>query len=207
MSFGPDDVRAVMDGTAPRQMVRVVLTGSTCAEPCWFAHEEVCRCSCGGRNHGCLNIPGAKRPERTCKIGGATYRLKAIGKYAEIVAEACEINRQAGYRSVEKPSLVIGGQSRSWTPQEIENARSIGTDMWWSQYTYTWRVTDDGAPARLKPASIGQRKWTELSGWKDTPGVYLLWENTTPLQRPTTLVVDKQTGEPLPDQTPTRCHA
>lgn len=168
--------------------------------------NALCRCSCGGRNHGCLRDGGA-RPERTSRIDGALYRLKAIGRYNDIVRDACEINRLAGYSSVAKPQLVIGSQGKEWTPEEIAKAKAEGQTMWWSQYKYTWRTTDSGAPARLKSASATQMKWSELSGWANAPHkVYLLWELVDKPKLPTELVVDRETGLPLADQLPTRCH-
>jgi len=29
-----------------------LLSAHTCSEACWFAREEVCRCSCNGKHHG-----------------------------------------------------------------------------------------------------------------------------------------------------------
>ena len=54
-----------------------ILTGSTCGDACWHAREEICRCSCGGVNHGILN-QGGERPQRTCKIKGHFYELVAV---------------------------------------------------------------------------------------------------------------------------------
>jgi hypothetical protein len=53
-----------------------VMTGSTCGDMCWHAREEVCRCSCGGANHGILTKGGAQ-PKRTCKIENF-YELVAV---------------------------------------------------------------------------------------------------------------------------------
>lgn len=63
-----------------------ILTDSTCGEACWTAKEEVCRCSCCGVNHGILRAGGA-RPERTCKMDGCRYVLKAIGNGTEKLAQ------------------------------------------------------------------------------------------------------------------------
>lgn len=166
--------------------VMAILTTQTCGEACWHAREEVCRCSCGGRNHGCLTHADGQRPERTAKIDGYRYRLKAVGKYADIVRDACEINRLAGYSSVDKPMKYGEG---------------------WMQYRYTWRTTDSGAPARLKTVSQSQRAWKELQGWHEERSVYLLWERLEMPERPTQPVVDKDTGLPLADQLPPTCHA
>lgn len=54
-----------------------ILTSSTCGDNCWHAREEVCRCSCGGRNHGILT-QGGTQPERNGKIDGNPYELIAV---------------------------------------------------------------------------------------------------------------------------------
>ena len=43
----------------------------------WHAREDICRCSCGGRNHGILRN-GGEQPERTSRKGRAIYKLIAI---------------------------------------------------------------------------------------------------------------------------------
>lgn len=53
-----------------------VMTGSTCGDMCWHAREEICRCSCGGANHGILTRGGVA-PKRTCKIENF-YELVAV---------------------------------------------------------------------------------------------------------------------------------
>lgn len=53
------------------------LTGHTCGDACWHARELVCRCSCGGVNHGILNN-GGDRPQRTCQLDGNLYELAGI---------------------------------------------------------------------------------------------------------------------------------
>jgi len=54
-----------------------ILTGHTCGEACWHARDEVCRCSCGGANHGILHN-GSARPERTSKKDGQFYIIAGI---------------------------------------------------------------------------------------------------------------------------------
>lgn len=71
----------------------ITLTGSTCGEACWHAKENVCHCSCGGVNHGCLLSPDGARPVRTAKIDGVRYELKAIGNVEQ---EAMALNAAAG---------------------------------------------------------------------------------------------------------------
>ena len=81
-----------MDSEATRQrLITAVLTGSTCGEACWSAAEDVCKCSCGGKNHGILKDTG-KRPERTCKIQGRFYKLAGVGTWLDIRKAAYDYN-------------------------------------------------------------------------------------------------------------------
>jgi hypothetical protein len=128
----------------------VSLTGSTCGEACWTAREDICRCSCGGRNHGIWREgQNGVRPPRTSKIDGFFYRLAGVG-IRDIHKQAREINNAAGYRSVVKVNEQL-------------------------TYHYSWQDTDKGAPARVKPVSKSQRNWTELDPFEQDRYVYLLW--------------------------------
>lgn len=110
-----------------------IITDATCGEACWTAKEELCKCSCGGNNHGCLNTPESITPKRTCKIDGFRYELIAIGKYSEIYNYGERMNKEEGTKKL------------------------IGT------YTYYYNVTEPGALARVKAASGVQiTHWKEL---------------------------------------------
>ena len=58
--------------------VIAVLTATTCGEACWYAREHVCRCSCGGQNHGVLLSPTGERPPRTRKTGRYRWQLAGV---------------------------------------------------------------------------------------------------------------------------------
>ena len=68
-------------------MLGAILTQATCAEACWHAREDVCRCSCGGANHGCLISPDGTQPERTRRIDGVRYKLQATDGDIEHAAQ------------------------------------------------------------------------------------------------------------------------
>lgn len=184
VEFGPGDVQAMQSSPAsvPRCVRMAILTSTTCGEPCWHAREEVCRCSCGGRNHGCLLSDNGERPKRTAKIDGVRYNLVGVGTFADLSEQAKELNA-VQFRMVDKPARLESGG--------------------WHQYYYTWSETDSGAPARLKTATPQQLdKWAELSGWRGQRGIYLLWQIETMPPAPSIPVVHRITGEPLEDQTP-----
>ena len=80
------------------RMVEAILTSATCGDGCWYAREKVCRCSCGGKNHGCLLEAGAARPARTSRIQGTLYELSAIGKYGDLARDAAALLKAIGPR-------------------------------------------------------------------------------------------------------------
>jgi hypothetical protein len=55
-----------------------ILTAATCGDGCWHAREEICRCSCGGANHGILTRADGKQPNRTRKVKGELFELVAV---------------------------------------------------------------------------------------------------------------------------------
>lgn len=63
--------------------------GHTCGMACWAAKEDVCRCSCGGRNHGILRN-GDESLERTMHRKSKVYRLVAITTYGEADRLVCD---------------------------------------------------------------------------------------------------------------------
>lgn len=125
-----------------------ILTEATCGEACWCAREDVCRCSCGGKNHGCLRTSEGIRPNRTAKIDGFRYELKAFGKYGEMHSEARFVNHAAPKRK-----------------------------MNFGNYEYYWDASEPGAPARVKSATHAQfESWPELASAREANiRPYLLW--------------------------------
>jgi hypothetical protein len=137
-----------------------LMSDQTCGEACWHAREEICRCSCGGLNHGCLKDGNKKSPARSAKIDGFPYVLIAVGT-CEVIDEATRLNSPevAGYSSV----------------MRVDDELT---------YHYTWRDTERGAPARTKTASKAQLAgWKELTAFKDSnKSIYLIWKRVASLQ-------------------------
>lgn len=158
----------IKEGMTPLQ---AFLTDATCGEGCWEARELICRCSCGGKNHGCMKSKSGNRPQRTAKIDGEAYKLVSIGAYGDILKQYdalmktkesvkcdCEKEHKQGLRDVEKLKTHDGGIII---------------------YHYYWKETDVGSPARVKPATKSQLlSWEELQGIdrEKIRSPYLLWE-------------------------------
>lgn len=131
--------RKIAQGMSP---LIAFLSEATCGEACWEAREDVCRCSCGGKNHGCLRSPDGVRPVRNAKIDGYRYELKAVG-HDGLYDEAKAINKAAGYKAVDRVTDTL-------------------------IYHYNWSETDKGAPARLRKATKEQvAKWPELKAYRE----------------------------------------
>jgi hypothetical protein len=72
------------------------IRGHTCGDHCWFAREDECKCSCGGKNHGICRAEGSKRPDRTRKLDGAMFVMAEIGNYDALRHMANAENRKDG---------------------------------------------------------------------------------------------------------------
>ena len=139
------------------------ITEATCGEACWQAREDICRCSCGGKNHGCLRSANGIRPSRTSKIDGFMYEL-AEGGFTIDSEKALEPYQP---RSVEKMTV--------WSAEEGDHV---------IDYKYYWHDKDYGSPIRLRTASRSEvQRWEELTAYRQerlTP--YLLWKRLMPVK-------------------------
>jgi len=63
-----------------------IFSEQTCGANCWLAQEDVCKCSCNGKNHG-IALNGGN-PEKIIKIDGFRYKLFKIGSYNDLYHEA-----------------------------------------------------------------------------------------------------------------------
>lgn len=129
-----------MSGLLNLHGIKSFLSDITCGEACWEAREDVCHCSCGGKNHGIHRRGGTA--ERTAKIDGYKYKLEAVGKHRDLIQTAGEING----------SINING---FW-------------DFSYKSFKLVRRShLDKGAAARVKYATQAQvDKWKELEAFK-----------------------------------------
>ncbi len=137
-----------------------ILTENTCGEACWCAREEICRCSCGGKNHGILRTPEGTQPVRTSKIDGYRYELLAVGKREEL------------HDQIKRLMASLPIRSEQWAES--------------NHYVYHWEYTEKGSPIRVKYATPVQcEHWNELKMFRgiDTREFYrkspaLIWKRT-----------------------------
>lgn len=138
-----------------------VLTDRSCGESCWHAKEEVCRCECGGVNHGILLKDGSEQPARHSKIDGMAFELVAVGQYRDMRDRAYQLIKENDYHYTYK------------SPYDSTYQKKVMFDP-----------SDKGSPIRLKKATKAQCVlWSELSQYKTISefeftvrGPYLLWK-------------------------------
>jgi len=145
-----------------------LLLGHTCGEACWHAREDVCRCSCGGRNHGCLR-DGNTQPDRVCRKGQYIYKLLTVVSEDE--------GGQSGYNAA--CHTVDAFIARAWpdgNPSQPMIDYSTGKQAVRPDgrlYFYSPRADDKGIPAFARTASESQRRWPEATGYTEAP--ILVW--------------------------------
>lgn len=121
----------------------LVHSEATCGEACWSAREDICRCACGGKNHGILR--NGERPERTRKLNGYLYQLVAV--------------ESPGASCIAESTRPLYNQQR----EIVKAAKDAGL---WKSY---WE-SDPGYPAKLKTASQSEvERWPELAAFRNTP--------------------------------------
>lgn len=100
--------KEIAAGVSP---IAAFLSQNTCCEACWEAREDVCRCKCGGRNHGCMRTADGVQPQRTGRLDGFHYKLTAIGEEG-IYKEAQRVNGSFG------KCRKVGSYSYGWSETE-----------------------------------------------------------------------------------------
>jgi hypothetical protein len=124
----------------------------TCGEGCWKAKEDVCRCECGGKNHG-IHLRTGEKGVRASKISGYRYELAGVGKYKDLLTDVENMIRDAdvadGTRRVIDGALHSLGHSGNWFR---------------TSYVHPTEYNRGGGQYVLKYASLPQcLKWDELA--------------------------------------------
>jgi len=109
------------------------LTGATCGYICWYAREDVCRCSCGGERHGVLRDGTGDQPRREAKIQGRRYVLAAVSQgYISPVSEWLRAEREA---IREKYGVTYGNPNYRFIPDSliVQRAATVQQSEKWPE--------------------------------------------------------------------------
>jgi len=150
--------------------VRAYLSDITCGENCWNAREDVCRCECGGRNHG-IHLRG-ENAVRACRINGLRYELIAVGtrrdlfKQAQDIVQAMDINDGiAWYEDGRLVQKYYSGQIGKYLPpQRLDSLRNLQLKiatmaqcLRWKELEY-FQIATEQERYQKEPAILWQRK-------------------------------------------------
>ena len=117
------------------------LTEQTCGEACWQAREDICRCSCGGRNHGCLRDASGVRPVRTARIDGYMYELQGVGDGVDDIAQ--KINEADGvtflYAATSRDSCYRSLRAKLRTPTDSQIEKWPELSAYRDKETWRWK--------------------------------------------------------------------
>lgn len=138
----------------------------TCGEACWEAREDVCRCSCGGKNHGCMRDPSG--PQRSARIDGVRYLLRAVG--TDVYDEAAAINSSNHH-------VKIGSWEHDYpwsttdkgAPARVKNASKDQLARWPELASYRRQIEEIKQSAH--PSPLAGHAWIDIErAWPQ-----LLW--------------------------------
>jgi hypothetical protein len=141
-----------------RARVRAYFSDITCGDSCWKAKEEICRCSCGGKNHG-IHLRGGNAI-RNAKINGYRYELVRVGIYTDLRSEVEQLIRD---ENVAKGIWKLEN-GETYAPRYIEQGGWYKTN-----YVHPTCYNQGGHTYVLKYASLPQCiKWPELEYFQVT---------------------------------------
>lgn len=106
-----------------------ILTDATCGPACWEAREDICRCSCGGRNHGCLRHEHGVRPTRESRIDGFRYKLHSVGESSGFKIEQ-EILDKIDPKHVDGPYIYHWKATDAGSPMRVKAATQSQLASW-----------------------------------------------------------------------------
>ena len=132
----------------------------TCAEQCWYARQDTCRCSCNGANHGCLLVNGAPLPGRTRRVQETRYRLAAVMSHEErfFLYRKLQDNPHWAFQTVPKAC--------KW-PEAAAHINNWGAMFAWIEST----ISEEQAQAEMEQAKSAYDVSTRLYHVSECDGI------------------------------------
>jgi hypothetical protein len=128
-----------------------LMSDATCGEACWAAREDICRCSCSGRNHGVTRTTNGETPTRTRRVKAHRYQLLAVESYRPDEARIVTL------RPIEK---LQGAVNVAAYDAGLFNRHA-------SRWDSEWWPSEPAWPCKVTTASHSAVKgWPELAAWR-----------------------------------------
>jgi hypothetical protein len=155
-----------LPGLTRQATARIVafFTDRTCGEACWKAKEDICRCECGGKNHG-IQLRTGQNGVRAAKIGGHRYELVAVGKHSELMDQGATLTCEDWLANGKTKARNYYGDQTDRIPYERSDLFYIDSDGKESPkgYIAMHNLKGGGSLYCVKYASLPQcLKWQEL---------------------------------------------
>ena len=134
-----------------KTLIEALLTERTCGDACWHAREDICRCSCGGKNHGCMRGESGEQPARTKRVKDSFYQLVAVEAYPD--GDSCKASTE----------LPLYESQRNINQKAIASGRYEHHKIYGSQWGATKQL-----PTMIRTASESEiKRWPEFAQWRD----------------------------------------
>lgn len=134
-----------------KTVLEALYTQHTCGDACWRAKDDICHCSCGGKNHGCLRSEDGEQPARTKRIKGMMYQLAAVSPAPENCS--CAVD---AYEPIDNLHHTINDNA-------INSGLCTFGDI---HYAEGYRMNN--LPCYTKTPSDGEiQRWPEFAAWRD----------------------------------------
>ena len=146
-----------------RVVQAVEKSDATCGEACWHAREDVCRCSCSGKNHGILKRDGQEQPARTRRIGHT--RLKLVAVFPTHRGAVDYIRESGQFYSYHSPRDAVHPIDRRWLDHRgikdlgMGSERATDGQLKWPEVANIWSEAGRGAS---RPYLVWQREGIQL---------------------------------------------
>jgi hypothetical protein len=158
-------------------LTEILITEQTCGDACWHAKEDVCHCSCGGKNHGCLRTEDGEQPTRTRKIKNNMYQLVVVEPIKE---NACIAETTQPIYKLERTIDDNAIKAGLFEYYELKGCKSF---------------CQKPLPVYVKSASDSEiKRWPELSQWRNKTELELI------IHKPLTVWVRIDLLNLVPDQ-------
>ncbi len=140
---------------------------TACGFACWEAREDVCRCSCGGRNHGISRKPSCAavaKPARQMVWENYLWQLDRVAK--PVLWAEDQTGGLAGNGVMADGGKLHRPERLDVIARDLNTAKGVSfygaatARKFWNAADFPHAITRTATPAQIK-------SWPELAAWRD----------------------------------------